>query len=81
MSDILRLEGQTFEQISKTLHRTRKTISGYIHKYQAGDLGALEMGHSGKPSKLTKQQTNQLIEALTHKRPIDVGFEAKYTWT
>lgn len=78
----LRLEGQTLEQISKTLHRTRKTISGYIHKYQAGGLGALEMGHSpGKPPKLTKQQTRQLTEVLTHKRPVDVGFEAKYTWT
>lgn len=34
----LRLEGQTLEQISKTLHRTRKTVSGYIHKYRAAAL-------------------------------------------
>lgn len=40
------------------------------------------MSHSpGKPPKLTEQQTHQLTEVLTHKRPADVGFEAKYTWT
>jgi transposase len=78
----LRLEGQTLEQISKTLHRTRKTIGGYLHKYKGGGLGALAMDHSpGKPSKLTEQQTDQLTKVLTGKRPADVGFEAKYTWT
>ncbi|MFD1774608.1 winged helix-turn-helix domain-containing protein [Paenibacillus rhizophilus] len=25
--------------------------------------------------------TQPLTELLTHKRPVDVGFEAKYTWT
>lgn len=78
----LRLEGQTLEQISKTLHRTRKTIGGYLHKYRDGGLDALAMEHSpGKPPKLTKTQTDQLTKVLTNKRPADVGFDAKYTWT
>lgn len=72
----LRLEGQTLDHISKTLHRNRKTVCGYIQN-RDGVLGSLGMGHlPGKPPKLTEQQTCQLTEVLTHKRP-----EAKYTWS
>lgn len=76
------MEGQTLEQIATTLHRTRKTIGGYVYKYKEGGLCALEMDHSsGKPPKLTDQQTDQLTQVLINQRPAGVGFEAKYTWT
>lgn len=79
---LLRLEGRTIAQISETLHRTPKTVGDYLHKYQDGVLKNLEMDHSpGKPPKLSKEQTQQLTDLLAHKRPVDVGFEAKYTWT
>lgn len=40
------------------------------------------MEHSpGQPTKLTEEQRHQLAAMLEQHSPIDVGFEARYTWT
>ncbi len=78
----LRLEGRTFEEIGKLLGRMRQTISKYWRSYQAQGLTGLEMDHSpGKPPKLTEEERKQLAAMLEQKQPVDVGFEARYTWT
>ncbi|WP_230986981.1 helix-turn-helix domain-containing protein [Cohnella fermenti] len=40
------------------------------------------MGHSpGGPKKLTEQQEQEIAETVVHKKPVDVGIEARHTWT
>lgn len=78
----LRLEGLTFEEIGELLNRARQTISIYWQTYQTQGLLGLNMDHSpGKPAKLTEEQRSQLAQMLEQQQPVDVGFEARYTWT
>lgn len=45
-------------------------------------LEGLTLGHSpGKPHRLSDEQENILADTIATKRPVDVGIEAKYTWT
>ncbi|WP_246096674.1 IS630 family transposase [Paenibacillus sinopodophylli] len=37
--------------------------------------------YPGGPKKLTEQQEEQLKNVIADERPVDVGFEAKFTWT
>ncbi len=79
---LLHLEGKTQQEIADILHRTRKTISEYIHSYQDGGLSELALDHSpGKPRSLTPEQEQRLAEIIKNQQPSDVGFEAKSTWT
>ncbi|MFB5676554.1 transposase [Paenibacillus terreus] len=76
------LEGRTIREIAKIIKRTEKTAGGYIHSYHEGGLEALALGHSpGKPHRLSDEQEKQLADTIATKRPVDVGIEAKYTWT
>ncbi|MFK4473572.1 transposase [Paenibacillus sp. RC73] len=78
----LHLEGQSFTEIAHTLGLVRQTISKCWDLYQTYGLEGLPMKHSpGKPPKLSEEQHEQLAEMLVSKRPADVGFEARYTWT
>lgn len=78
----LRLEGHSFAQIGDVLGRVRQTISAYWQNYQKHGLAGLEMDHSpGQPPKLTGEQRNQLATMLQRQQPVEVGFEARYTWT
>ncbi|OXM16464.1 IS630 family transposase [Paenibacillus herberti] len=78
----LRFEGHSFEEIGHLLNRTRQTISLYWQAYQERGLAGLEMDHSpGQPTKLTDEQRSQLGAMLEQKTPVDVGFEARHTWT
>ncbi len=64
------------------IKRKEKTISGYIRSYHEGGINALALGHSpGKPHRLSDEQEQILAETIATKRPVDVGIEAKYTWT
>lgn len=76
------LEGHTNREIARMIKRTEKTISGYIRSYHEGGIHALALGHSpGKPRRLSDEQEQILAETIATKRPVDVGIEAKYTWT
>lgn len=64
------------------IKRTEKTISGYIRSHHEGGINARALGHSpGKPHRLSDEQEQILAETIATKRPVDVGIEAKYTWT
>ncbi|ANS73181.1 transposase [Paenibacillus yonginensis] len=77
-----RLEGRTIKDISKMIKRTEKTTAGYIHSYEREELEGLSLGHSpGKPHRLMDEQERILANTVANKRPVDVGIEAKYTWT
>jgi transposase len=77
-----RLEGRTIKDISKMIKRTEKTTAGYIHSYERDGIEGLTLGHSpGKPRRLSDEQESILADTIAHKRPVDVGIEAKYTWT
>ncbi|MDT2276992.1 helix-turn-helix domain-containing protein [Paenibacillus larvae] len=46
--------------IADILNRNRMTVSSYIHTYENGGLGALQIKHSsGAPTRLTKQQQDR----------------------
>ncbi|WP_240418716.1 IS630 family transposase [Paenibacillus periandrae] len=78
----LHLEGHSFAEISRLLGLVRQTISLYWQGYQEKGLEGLFMKHSpGKPPRLNEEQLDQLAELLISKQPVDVGFEARYTWT
>nr|WP_128759022.1 IS630 family transposase [Paenibacillus mucilaginosus] len=77
-----RLEGRTIKDISKMIKRTEKTTAGYIHSFERDGIEGLALGHSpGKPRRLTGEQEKILTDTIANKRPVDVGIEAKYTWT
>lgn len=77
-----RLEGHTIKDISKMIKRTEKTTAGYIHSFERGGIDGLALGHSpGKPRRLSDEQENILADTIANRRPVDVGIQAKYTWT
>jgi transposase len=64
------------------IKHTEKTTAGYIHSYEREGLEGLSLGQSpGKPHGLTDEQERILADTVANKRPVDVGIEAKYTWT
>ncbi|MBO9604760.1 MAG: IS630 family transposase [Paenibacillaceae bacterium] len=78
----LRLTGRTYTEIADILGRTYQSISTYCKCYEEGGLPALEMGHSpGGPRKLTDEQEQEIADTIVNKKPVDVGFEARHTWT
>jgi len=78
----LRLTGRTYTEIADILGRTDQSISTYCNCYEEGGLPALEMGHSpGDHRKLTDVQEQEIAETIVNEKPLDVGFEARHTWT
>lgn len=78
----LHLTGRTYSEISDILGRTYQSISTYCRCYEEGGLPALDMGHSpGGSRKLTEEQEQEIAETVINKKPIEVGFEARHTWT
>ncbi|BBB90450.1 helix-turn-helix domain-containing protein [Methylomusa anaerophila] len=78
----LYLEGYDVPQIAKITGRCLKTVYNFLNAYQTGGLKALAMNFSpGRPSFLTKEQKQEILDVLIHKRPEDVGFPAEMNWT
>lgn len=78
----LHLEGRTFTAIADILGRTYQTVSTYWQDYQKSGIAGLELDHApGGPKKLSEEQEQTLADTIAHKRPVDVGFEARHTWT
>jgi transposase len=76
------LEEHSFNEIAQLLGRVRQTISHYWKDYQEQGIEGLEMDHSpGQPPILSEEQRQQLAAMLEQQQPVDVGFEARYTWT
>jgi transposase len=78
----LYLKGTAMTEIADILNRNRMTVSNYIHAYKNGGLSALQLKHSsGAPSRLTKEQRDQLKQTVAYLVPHEVGFAAKHNWT
>jgi transposase len=78
----LHLEGRTLTEIAAILGRSFPAISGYWNGYRQEGLEGLEFGeYPGGIRKLSDEQETRLKEMMVSQRPVDVGFEAKYTWT
>jgi transposase len=78
----LHLKGTSMTVIADILGRNRMTVSQYIHAYEKGGLSALQLKHSsGAPTRLTKEQQNQLKKTIAYSVPHEVGFTAKHNWT
>jgi len=78
----LYLKGHSMTAIGDILNRNRMTVSHYIHTYENGGLAALQLKHSsGAPTRLTKDQQDQLKQTVAYSVPHDVGFTAKHNWT
>jgi transposase len=78
----LHLKGNSMTAIADILDRNRMTVSSYIHTYENGGLAALQLKHSsGAPTRLTKEQQEQLKKTVAFAVPHEVGFAAKHNWT
>jgi transposase len=78
----LHLQGKDPEEIASTLNRHVKTIQNYIRAYETRGLPGLQMNHSpGAPTRLSKEQQEQLKQVIIQSVPDDVGFTAKHNWT
>jgi transposase len=78
----LHLTGRSYSEIADILGRTYPSISTYCKSYEEGGLPALNLGHApGGPRKLTDEQEQEIAETIVSKKPVDVGFEARHTWT
>lgn len=78
----LHFQGKTIKDIAGIIRRSEKTVSQYIHAYQANGIDGLKMNHSpGAPSRLTKEQQEQFKQTIVEKLPHQVGFTAKFNWT
>lgn len=79
---LLFLHGEHYEQISKITGRSIPTIYNYVKAYKQGGIAGLEMGVStGRNTKLTSEQEQQLYQVIVNKTPVDVGFPARMNWT
>lgn len=78
----LHLKGRSMTAIAGILNRNRMTVSSYIHTYESGGLAALQLKCStGAPTRLTKEQQEQLKQTIAFSVPHEVGFTAKHNWT
>ncbi|WP_342549989.1 helix-turn-helix domain-containing protein [Paenibacillus sp. FSL P2-0089] len=77
----LHLKGTSMLEIAGILNRNRMTVSNYIHTYKTGGLPALHLKYSsGAPTRLTKEQQDQLKQTIAYSVPHEVGFAAKHNW-
>lgn len=78
----LYLQGYLRKDIVQIVGRSRKTIYSYIQAYEEKGIDGLVRNASpGAPRKLTAVQEQELVQVIVTKRPVDVGFPAKFNWT
>jgi transposase len=78
----LRLMGMPVSEIATILYRSEKTIRIYLHAYEKEGISGLIMRFSsGRSSRLTKEQRDELKRVIANQVPADVGFTARFNWT
>jgi transposase len=78
----LSLEGYDIPQIASITGSCIKTVYNYVNAYTYGGLEGLEMNFSpGRPSLLSSEDKQAVIDVVTNKKPEDVGFKAEMNWT
>jgi transposase len=76
------LKGKSTKEIAEILNRSKETVNSYIRAYESGGLAAMPMKYSpGAPTRLTKEQEEQLKQTIVHSVPHEVGFTARHNWT
>ncbi|MEB9338956.1 helix-turn-helix domain-containing protein, partial [Bacillus cereus] len=71
----LYLQNYSKTEIASMIGRSERTIYSYVNAYKAKGLSGLIMGRStGAPRKLTPEQEQELVQVITCKLPVDVGF-------
>ncbi|MDT2237262.1 helix-turn-helix domain-containing protein [Paenibacillus larvae] len=78
----LHLKGTSMKAIADILNRNRMTVSSYIHTYENGGLGALQIKHSsGAPTRRQLQQ-DRLKQTVAYSAPsMRSALRAKHNWT
>lgn len=65
LAAILRKEGKTFDDIASSIQKPKTTIHDWLHRFEDGTLKQLyDKKQSGKPSKLSKKQKEELKKVL-----------------
>ncbi|SFF46938.1 hypothetical protein SAMN04487969_1463 [Paenibacillus algorifonticola] len=78
----LHLEGRTLTENADILGRSFPAISGYWKSYRENGLAGLDLGeYPGVSKRFSDEQEQRLKQVIADQRPVDVGFEVKYTWT
>lgn len=78
----LYLQGYSKKDIAHMIGRSEKTVYNYVNAYKEKGVDGLRMGQSpGAPRKLTPEQEQELVQVVSTKLPVDVGFPAKHNWT
>lgn len=64
------------------MNRCKETVNSYIQAYESGGLAALQRKTSpGAPTRITKEQQEQLKQTIALCVPHEVGFTARHNWT
>jgi transposase len=78
----LHLNGKGAPEIAETIGRTERTVYKYMRAYRQAGIDGLQIQYSpGASERLTKQQQEQLKQAIVSSVPHEVGFPSKYSWT
>ena len=78
----LSMQGHKNQAIADMLHLTLSTIGIYIRTYKAQGLdGLVAVKQTGRPSFMTPEQEQTLVEVIRDFTPHDVGFPTHYNWT
>lgn len=80
---LLFLEGYQKKEIAQIIGRCPHTVGSYVRLYENGGIdGLLQRGVStGKPSRLSSEQKQILLETVAYKTPDEAGFSARFNWT
>ncbi|WP_342414778.1 helix-turn-helix domain-containing protein [Paenibacillus sp. FSL R10-2782] len=66
----LHLKGKSVKEIAEILNRSKETVNSYIRAYEIGGLAGLQMKvFSGVPTRLTKEQQEQLKQTIVDSVP------------
>jgi transposase len=75
------LMGLTNREIASWIRRNVNTIGSYVNAFKKKGLEGLNLQHSpGRPTQLTKEQEQQLIDVISTQTPEEVGLLAQMNW-
>lgn len=79
---LMLLNGESYPKIAECTGLGIATLYNYSAAYRENGLAGLKRGlPSGRPTKLTAKQEQQLYETIVHHTPVEVGFPVEMNWT
>ena len=76
---LLRKRGMEYPELAKWLGESTRTLARWVRAYNMHGLAGLQEKQSGRPMRLTREQRDEVIEAI-NKGPRSVG-RAATAWT